>query len=151
MWHPWRAQVATLWIKRGIIRLGFFIKSARAKHFRDAAEDLVIDAGKQAVANLNNPAELRAMLLGYTEQVLALENKVGEQAPKVAALDLIATRSEGTLCITDAAKSLCIGPKSPFQWLQEFDCDWSELRKLPSCTLFPIDYCQAYRKMQNGR
>lgn len=31
-----------LWTKRGIIRLGFFIKSERAKLFRDWAEDLVI-------------------------------------------------------------------------------------------------------------
>jgi hypothetical protein len=33
-----------LWTKRGIIRLGFFIKSERAKKFRDAAEDLIIRA-----------------------------------------------------------------------------------------------------------
>lgn len=32
----------TLWTKRGIVRLGFFIKSQRAKLFRDWAEDLVI-------------------------------------------------------------------------------------------------------------
>lgn len=30
------------WTKRGIVRLGFFIKSKRAKLFRDWAEDLVI-------------------------------------------------------------------------------------------------------------
>lgn len=32
----------TLWTKRGIVRLGFFIRSARARLFRDMAEDLVI-------------------------------------------------------------------------------------------------------------
>jgi hypothetical protein len=32
----------TLWTKRGIVRLGFFIKSKRAKQFRDAAEDLIL-------------------------------------------------------------------------------------------------------------
>ena len=32
----------TLWTKRGIVRLGFFIKSERAKMFRDWAEDLVV-------------------------------------------------------------------------------------------------------------
>lgn len=31
-----------LWTKRGVIRLGFFIRSERAKRFRDAAEDLII-------------------------------------------------------------------------------------------------------------
>jgi hypothetical protein len=33
----------THWTKRGIIRLGFFIKSERAKRFRDMAEDLIVD------------------------------------------------------------------------------------------------------------
>lgn len=35
-------KTQTLWTKRGIVRLGFFIKSERAKLFRDWAEDLVI-------------------------------------------------------------------------------------------------------------
>lgn len=34
---------AVLWTKRGIVRLGFFIKSERAKMFRDWAEDLVVN------------------------------------------------------------------------------------------------------------
>jgi hypothetical protein len=33
---------STLWTKRGIVRLGFFIKSERAKLFRDWAEELII-------------------------------------------------------------------------------------------------------------
>lgn len=32
------------WTKRGIVRLGFFIKSGRARLFRDWAEELVINA-----------------------------------------------------------------------------------------------------------
>lgn len=32
-----------LWTKRGIVRLGFFIKSERAKMLRDWAEDLVVN------------------------------------------------------------------------------------------------------------
>ncbi len=35
------------WTKRGIIRLGFFIKSERAKLFRDWAEDLIIKLDEQ--------------------------------------------------------------------------------------------------------
>lgn len=38
---------AILWTKRGIIRLGFFIKSERAKLFRDWAEDLIININEQ--------------------------------------------------------------------------------------------------------
>lgn len=37
------AQQVTLWTKRGIVRLGFFIRSKQARQFRDMAEDLVID------------------------------------------------------------------------------------------------------------
>lgn len=37
-----------LWTKRGIVRLGFFIKSDRAKMFRDWAEDLVINKIEEA-------------------------------------------------------------------------------------------------------
>lgn len=36
----------TLWTKRGIIRLGFFIRSERAKRFRDMAEDLIIGTAR---------------------------------------------------------------------------------------------------------
>jgi len=35
------------WTKRGIVRLGFFIKSERAKFFRDWAEELVIQRVEQ--------------------------------------------------------------------------------------------------------
>jgi hypothetical protein len=35
---------ATLWTRRGVVRLGFFIRSKRAKLFRDWAEDLIIEA-----------------------------------------------------------------------------------------------------------
>jgi hypothetical protein len=38
----------TFWTKRGIVRLGFFIKSERARLFRDWAEDLIIYASERA-------------------------------------------------------------------------------------------------------
>jgi hypothetical protein len=41
----------TFWTKRGVIRLGFFIKSERAKLFRDWAENLII---RELVFNSNN-------------------------------------------------------------------------------------------------
>lgn len=45
-------QQVTLWTKRGIVRLGFFIRSARARLFRDMAEDLVIG---QLATSVRNP------------------------------------------------------------------------------------------------
>jgi hypothetical protein len=44
-------RVNTFWTKRGVIRLGFFIKSERARLFRDWAEDLII---RDLVFNSNN-------------------------------------------------------------------------------------------------
>ncbi|MDR1583972.1 MAG: hypothetical protein LBS55_12095 [Prevotellaceae bacterium] len=38
---------AVLWTKRGIVRLGFFIRSERAKLFRDWAEELIIRLDEQ--------------------------------------------------------------------------------------------------------
>ena len=43
-------QKATFWTKRGIVRLGFFIKSEQAKAFRDWAEDYLIDAPDTTIA-----------------------------------------------------------------------------------------------------
>lgn len=37
-------QEMTFWTKKGIVRLGFFVKSDKAKKFRDFAEDLIIKA-----------------------------------------------------------------------------------------------------------
>lgn len=66
---------------------------------------------------LNDPAAMRGLLLSYTERVIALESTVAEQAPKVAALDRIAT-ADGSMCITNAAKTLGMRPKDLFQWMQ---------------------------------
>lgn len=38
---------SVFWTKRGIVRLGFFIKSERAKLFRDWAEELIIKVDEQ--------------------------------------------------------------------------------------------------------
>lgn len=69
------------------------------------------------MAALSDPMQLRTLLLGYSEKVIALEHKVSEQAPKVEALDRLATKSDGAMCITDAAKHLQMQPKKLFRWL----------------------------------
>ncbi|MDY0200990.1 MAG: hypothetical protein RBR40_08380 [Tenuifilaceae bacterium] len=47
------SSIGTLWTKRGIVRLGFFIKSQRARLFRDWAEDLIINRINQPVAQVD--------------------------------------------------------------------------------------------------
>lgn len=68
---------------------------------------------------LSDPIQLRAILLDHVEQNIALKNKVAEQAPKVEALDRIATSSIGSMCITDAAKHIQVAPTVLFRWLAE--------------------------------
>lgn len=50
------AHNAILWTKRGIVRLGFFIKSERANLFRDWAEDLIICVDQQRSLFGSSPA-----------------------------------------------------------------------------------------------
>lgn len=83
-----------------------------------AYDQMATQPVRDPIEVLNDPAAMRGLLLTYTEKVLELEEKVAEQAPKVQALDRIAT-SDGSLCITDAAKTLQVQPKKLFAWLRE--------------------------------
>ncbi|WP_422085434.1 phage antirepressor KilAC domain-containing protein [Variovorax sp.] len=74
-------------------------------------------AGSYSV-NLADPAQLRQVLLGYTEKVIALQSQVSVMEPKIEALHRLAM-SEGSMCVTDAAKHLQVQPKWLFRWLQE--------------------------------
>lgn len=67
-------------------------------------------------AVLADPAAMRGLLLTYTEKVLALEEVVAVQAPKVEVHDRIAA-AEGSLCMRDAAKVLQIRPTDLKNWL----------------------------------
>jgi phage antirepressor YoqD-like protein len=60
---------------------------------------------------LADPAAMRSLLLNYTEKVLVLEDAVKTLAPKADALDRIATASDGSFCIRDAAKTLQVQEK----------------------------------------
>ena len=73
----------TFWTKRGIVRLGFFIKSERAKQFRDWAEDLVIYATENREALLERINQLEAQL----QQKILLPYPVTVAELKVAKRD----------------------------------------------------------------
>ncbi|AZS52128.1 hypothetical protein DM558_00470 [Entomomonas moraniae] len=66
---------------------------------------------------LNDPETMRGLLLSYSEKVINLQNENQELKPKAEALDRIA-KSDGSICITNAAKDLQIRPKDLFQLLQ---------------------------------
>ncbi|WP_370931941.1 phage antirepressor KilAC domain-containing protein [Bartonella sp. DGB1] len=66
---------------------------------------------------LNNPDNLKTLLLDNVNKVIKLQEIVKEQEPKVKALEHL-TRSDGLWCITDAAKVLEMRPKDLFRYLQ---------------------------------
>lgn len=45
------------WTKKGVIRLGFFVKSEKAKQFRDWAEDLILQVLERPVDKMKSLAE----------------------------------------------------------------------------------------------
>ena len=85
------------------------------------ARQYFIECEKQSKNNpitaLNDPSIMRSILLTYTEKVLFLEEKLAEMKPTVAAFDRIATKTEGSMCVTDTAKHLQVQPKKFFQEL----------------------------------
>ena len=70
------------------------------------------------IVALNDPATMRGLLLTYSEKVLNLKATVNTMTPKVHAFNRIAD-TDGTMCITDAAKTLQISPKVLFKWLRQ--------------------------------
>lgn len=60
----------TYWTKRGIVRMGFFIKSGNAKLFRDWAEDLVLNAiGQQKALSLPAFEERKSKFFKRVHQI----------------------------------------------------------------------------------
>ncbi|WP_394700899.1 phage antirepressor KilAC domain-containing protein [uncultured Cohaesibacter sp.] len=70
------------------------------------------------VKALQDPAQLRALLLDNVEKVIRLEAENGELKPLAASYEHL-TKADGTFCITDAAKALSVRPKDLFTDLRE--------------------------------
>jgi phage antirepressor YoqD-like protein len=66
---------------------------------------------------LDDPAFLRQALSHKNEEVATLRAINDELAPKALALDRIATAG-GSMCVTDAAKTMQVQPKALFQFLR---------------------------------
>ncbi|MFW1800853.1 phage regulatory protein/antirepressor Ant [Acinetobacter nematophilus] len=69
---------------------------------------------------LSDPNILRGLLLGYSEKMVELEQKVEVMQPTIDAFDRIAT-ADGSLCLTDAAKTLQQEPHKFNKWLNVND------------------------------
>lgn len=66
--------------------------------------------------NLNDPHQLRSLLLGYAEQNIQLQQQVAVLEPKAQALDTIAN-TENTYCIRECAKTIGIKESDLIQLL----------------------------------
>lgn len=66
------------WTKRGIVRLGFFIKSEQAKLFRDWAEELILNVSENLTANKQLPIKRKHNRLTSERliRLLALTNRI---------------------------------------------------------------------------
>lgn len=118
--HPQNGQTYTefrLSYRDTMVVVSGYSVELRAKII-DRWQQLEADAADPVKA-LADPAKLRHVLLGYTEKVLALEQQVGELAPKAEALDRFVTSVDGSFCLTDAAKSLQVPPRKFVAKLQE--------------------------------
>ncbi|MDP9541009.1 phage regulatory protein/antirepressor Ant [Pseudomonas putida] len=91
----------------------------------DRWRELEAQVAKPAPVNLDDAASLRGLLLGYTEQVIQLEHKVGIQAAKIAEDKPKADyyehvrEAKNTETIGDFAKILGFGRNKLFKWLRE--------------------------------
>jgi Rha family phage regulatory protein len=86
--------------------------------FIEAFNRMEAELSAAAVPNLRDPDVLLPLLASYAERTKELEGAVAEMAPKVVALDRLAG-ADGSMCITDAAKTLGISPiKNLFGFLQ---------------------------------
>ncbi|WP_295198714.1 phage regulatory protein/antirepressor Ant [uncultured Brevundimonas sp.] len=74
-------------------------------------------ASRRPPMDLNNPAHLRLLLANYVNDKMEMQAQIADLTPKAYALDRIAT-AEGSLCITDTAKTLQLQPKVLFAFLR---------------------------------
>lgn len=72
-----KARQVVMWTKKGVIRLGFLIKTPLAKHFRDWAEDFIIKKSEE-----EKPA-VPMTYIEALEQLIEKEKKLLAQAPKM--------------------------------------------------------------------
>ena len=68
--------------------------------------------------DLNDPTQLRTLLLGHIEKEIELQAVITEQAPKVAALERISV-GEGSLVPREAAKCINTTQTRLYDWLLE--------------------------------
>lgn len=111
--------------KDGFTFLAMGFTGAKAGGFKEryigAFNAMEAEVRRQAAAqnvDLNDPGQLRSLLLNYSEKAEALQKQVDALEPTKQALERIA-EADGSLCVTDAAKALQMRPKDLFGYLRQ--------------------------------
>lgn len=73
-----KKQKKMLWTKKGVVRLGFFIKSENAKKFRDWAEDYIVNE-KSSNSDLQ---KILNQLETQNQEIQNLKNQLALQEPQ---------------------------------------------------------------------
>lgn len=68
--------------------------------------------------DVNDPAQLRGLLLSYADKAQELQQQVDDLLPTQEAFNRIA-EAQGSLCVTDAAKALQVRPSDLFDFLRK--------------------------------
>ena len=75
-------QSITHWTKKGVVRLGFFIKSERAKKFRDWAEDYIVNQKS------SNQPDLQKVISGLKSGMLRKDKKIEKLEDEIQQLKI---------------------------------------------------------------
>jgi phage anti-repressor protein/exonuclease VII small subunit len=108
----------TIECSKHIAMMSRTVKGRKARDYFIECERRANEAADPAKV-LSDPAAMRGLLLTYTEKVIELEETVKELEPKADALDRIATATDGSFCIRDAAKTLQLQEKKLRDFLLE--------------------------------
>lgn len=92
-------------------------KGREARRYFIECEKRLKSDRPDVVSLMKDPAALRTLLLNAIETNMALQEKVAEQAPMVESLQKI-TASAGSLCISDAARTLNVPQRKLFDYLR---------------------------------
>jgi Rha family phage regulatory protein len=114
-----RPQRAIRLTERGALIAMPFIGGRRAREGQVRLVSAFMALRERATTtplDLTDPSTLLALLQTHASQSLQLQQQVTELEPKAQALDRLSA-ADGSLCITDAAKSLKVQPKVLFGWL----------------------------------
>lgn len=118
-----RPQRAIQLTERAALVVMPFVGGRRAREGQVRLVDAFMALRERAARtalDLTNPDTLRTLLQSLAGQQLQLQQHVAELEPKAQAFERLGA-ADGSLCISDAAKSLNMQPKALFVWLSQHD------------------------------